>query len=103
MHAYDGIQNAGDLTEYIKNYTTSAEGYRLIRKEVNFLSILRHDNLTSLCGVRTNPFMLLIELAPFGSLASILKKYHNANEVLIPMVLQTSMYQVKLFLYHLAI
>lgn len=66
----------------------------MIRKEVLFLSTLHHDNLTQLCGVCTNPFMLLMELAPLGSLGSILKQYRAANSVLTPAVLQATMCQV---------
>jgi len=47
-----------------------------------------------LCGVCTNPFMLLMELAPLGSLASILKQYREYHSVLTPAVLQASMCQV---------
>ena len=82
------------LTDFLSNYTTSVENYRVIRKEVLFLSTLHHDNLTQLCGVCTNPFMLLMELAPLGSLGSILKQYRAANSVLTPAVLQATMCQV---------
>ena len=92
---HDGIQKTKKLAEFMKNYTTSVEGYRVIRKEVNFLSSLRHCHLTPLCGVRTNPFMLLIELAPLGSLSTILKQYQRTNKVLTPAVLQASLYQVR--------
>ena len=84
------------LADFLNNYTTSVEGYKLIRREVNFLSTLHHENLTQLCGVRTNPFMLLTELAPFGSLSTVLKQYRCANKVLAPAVLQASVYQVNL-------
>lgn len=65
-----------------------------IRKEVSFLSALHHENLTKLCGVSTNPYMLLIELAPLGSLGAILKQYRAANTILTPVLLQASMLQV---------
>lgn len=89
-----GLTRAKTLADFLSNYTTSVEGYKLIRREANFLSTLHHDNLTKLCGVRTNPFMLLIELAPFGSLSTVLKQYHKAKDVLAPAVLQASVYQV---------
>jgi len=82
------------LKDFLSSYTASVENYRVIRKEVLFLSTLHHDNLTQLCGVCTNPFMLLMELAPLGSLASILKQYRAVNSVLAPAVLQASMCQV---------
>ena len=90
----DGLQHTQKLTEFLNSYTTSVKGYRMIRKEVLFLSTLRHHNLTKLCGVSTHPFMLLMELAPLGSLGSILKQYRAANQVLTPAILQASMYQV---------
>ena len=68
----------------------------MIRREVNFISTLSHPHLTQLSGVRTHPFMLLIELAPLGSLSTILKQYQRVNEVLTPAALQVSVYQVKL-------
>ena len=87
----DGVQK---LTDFLDGYTTCVKDYRMIRKEVLFLSTLHHHNLTQLCGLRTNPFMILIELAPLGSLGSILKQFRSANQVLTPAVLQASVYQV---------
>ena len=66
----------------------------MIRKEVSFLTTLHHNNLTQLCGVSTSPFMLLIELAPLGSLRSIIKKYRAADVALTPSALCQSMIQV---------
>ena len=90
----DELQRAQTFTDFLNSYTTSVNGYRMIRKEVIFLSTLRHQNLTQLCGVSTHPFMLLMELAPLGSLGSILKQYRAANQVLPPAILQASVYQV---------
>jgi len=90
----DQSKRIKQLTDFLSSYTASVENYRVIRKEVLFLSTLHHDNLTQLCGVCTNPFMLLMELAPLGSLASILKQYRAVNSVLAPAVLQVSMCQV---------
>lgn len=90
----DELHHAKKFTDFLNSYITSVKGYRMIRKEVLFLSTLRHQNLTQLCGVSTHPFMLLIELAPLGSLGSILKQYRAANQVLTPAVLQASMHQV---------
>ena len=92
----DGLKKANDLTDFFNNYTALVEEYRLIRSEVNFISTLCHPHLTQLSGVRTHPFMLLIELAPLGSLSTILKKYQRANVVLTPAALQVSVYQVRL-------
>lgn len=90
----DELQCTQNLTDYLNSYTTTIQGYRMIRKEVSFLSTLHHHNLTQLCGVSTHPFMLLMELAPLGSLGSILKQYRAVNQVLTPAVLQASMHQV---------
>ena len=90
----DGLQDTHKLTDFLSSYTTSVQSYRMIRKEVLFLSTLCHHNLTQLCGVSTHPLMLLMELAPLGSLSSILKQYRNANQVLSPAVLQASTFQV---------
>ena len=96
----DGLNKAKQLTDFFNNYTTSVEEYRMIRREVSFISTLCHPHLTQLSGLRTNPFMLLIELAPLGSLSTILKHYQSAKELLTPAVLQASVYQVKLLYLH---
>lgn len=93
----DGSKKAKSLTDFLNNYTTSLHSYREIRKEVSFLSTLHHDNLTQLSGISTNPFMLLIELAPLGSLGSILKQYQAASKILSPVLLQASMLQVRIY------
>ena len=94
---WEGSNNSNQLTDFLEKYTTSVHSYRVIRREVLFYSNLHHDNLTQLCGVRTNPFMLLMELAPLGCLSSILKQYRTANSVLAPPVLKESMCQVSTF------
>lgn len=95
----DGPKKVSSLTDFLNNYATSLEGYRDVRKEVFFLSTLHHKNLTQLCGVSTNPYMLLIELAPLGSLGSILKQYRTANSILTPVLLQASVLQVHVYEY----
>ena len=82
------------ITDYLNNYKTSTASYQMIRKEVSFLSSLHHENLTQLCGVCTNPFMLLIELAPLGSLRSIIGDYRKANAAISSPVLCQSIKQV---------
>ena len=82
------------VTDYFDNYAVSLKNYQTIRKEVSFLSTLHHDNLTQLCGVSTSPFLLLIELAPLGSLRTIIKEYRVADTVLASPVLCQSMTQV---------
>lgn len=82
------------ITDYLNDYKISVASYQTIRKEVSFLSSLHHENLTQLCGVCTNPFMLLIELAPLGSLRSVLNDYQTANAALSSPVLCQSIKQV---------
>lgn len=82
------------VTDYLNNYKISLASYQMIRKEVSFFTSLHHENLAQLCGVCTNPFMLLIELAPLGSLRSVLGAYQTANAALLSPVLCQSMKQV---------
>ena len=58
------------------------------------LAKLNHRNLAQLCGIFINPIMMLIELAPLGSLSSVLREYKAANTLVVPSVLCASMYQV---------
>ena len=83
------------ITQFLSNYKTSTASYQMIRKEVSFLSSLHHKNLTQLCGVCTNPFMLLIELAPLGSLRSVISDYQTANAAISSPVLCQSIQQVR--------
>jgi len=84
------------VTEYFDSYAVSLKSYQMIRKEVCFLSTLHHENLTQLCGVSTSPFMLLIELAPLGSLYRIIKEYRSADQAFASPVLRKSMAQVSI-------
>ena len=90
----DSTDETITATDYFDNYTVSLKSYQMIRKEVSFLSTLHHDNLTQLCGVSTSPFMLLIELAPLGSLRAIIKEYKAADKAFKSPVLCQSMSQV---------
>lgn len=83
----------GKIEDFIKSLTITLKSYQMVRKEVAILSKLNHKNLTQLCGIFTNPMMMLIELAPMGSLSSILKEYKAANALVVPSVLRASMYQ----------
>ena len=83
------------ITQYLSDYKTSTASYQMIRKEVSFLSSLHHKNLTQLCGVCTNPFMLLMELAPLGSLRSIISDYETAYAAISSPVLCQSIKQVR--------
>ena len=86
---------SGGLNIYMYMYVNVSSITREIRQEVAFLSALDHPHLTQLCGVRTTPHMcLMLELAPLGSLRSMLKEYQNNNLVLEPLTLKTTTLQV---------
>ncbi|XP_048584779.1 leucine-rich repeat serine/threonine-protein kinase 2 isoform X2 [Nematostella vectensis] len=48
--------------------------HRLLRQEVPFLSRLRHPSIINMIGVALKPRALVLELAPLGSLSSLLSK-----------------------------
>ena len=68
--------------------------YHQIRQEVSFLSNLNHPNLTELCGVKTQPMCLLLELGPKRSLQAILKEYRERGLALEPLSLKVASKQV---------
>ena len=68
--------------------------YHQIRQEVSFLSNLNHPNLTELCGVKTQPMCLLLELAPKKSLRAVLKEYREKGWALEPLSLKVTAKQV---------
>ena len=92
MHA--GVIPNNDIEQFIRKHTITLKSYQMVRKEVAILAKLNHKNLTQLCGIFINPIMMLIELAPMGSLSSVLKEYKAANTLVVPSVLSASMYQV---------
>ena len=72
-----------------------AFAYREIRKEVQFLSSLENPFVTELLGVRTSPYTcIMLELAPKGSLNSMLKGYESHGVVLQPLTLKNLALQV---------
>lgn len=72
-----------------------AYAYREIRKEVHVLSNLESPFVTELLGVKINPYTcILLELAPKGSLNSILKEYAGHDSVLQPITLKCLAHQV---------
>lgn len=91
---HDGIILSNEIENFIKNHTITLKSYQTVRKEAAILTKLNHKNLVQLCGIFTNPIMMLIELAPMGSLSSVLKEYKGANTLVVPSVLRASMYQV---------
>lgn len=91
---YDKVIPNVDVEQFVKSRTMTLKSYQMVRKEVAILAKLNHQNLTQLCGIFINPIMMLIELAPMGSLSSVLKEYKAANTLVVPSVLRASMYQV---------
>ena len=91
---HDGVIPNDDMEQFIRKHTITLKSYQMVRKEVAILAKLNHKNLTQLCGIFINPIMMLIELAPMGSLSSVLKEYKAANTLVVPSVLCASMYQV---------
>lgn len=91
---HDGVILDSEIDHFIKSHTITLKSYQMVRKEVAILTKLDHRNLTQLCGIFTNPIMMLIELAPMGCLSSVLKEYKAANTLVVPSVLRASMYQV---------
>ena len=77
--------------------------YHQIRQEVSFLSNLNHPNLTELCGVKTQPMCLLLELAPKRSLKAILKEYRERRISMEPLSLKLASEQVCVYTQHLNI
>ena len=91
---HDGVIPKNGTEHFIKNRTITLKSYQMVRKEVAILVKLNHKHLTQLCGIFINPIMMLIELAPMGSLSSVLKEYKAANALVVPSVIRASMYQV---------
>ena len=91
---HDGVIPKNDTEQFVRKQTMTLKSYQMVRKEVAILAKLNHKNLTQLRGIFINPIMMLIELAPMGSLSSVLKEYKAANTLVVPSVLRASMYQV---------
>ena len=91
---HDGVIPKNDIEQFVRKQTMTLKSYQMVRKEVAILAKLNHKNLTQLRGIFINPIMMLIELAPMGSLSSVLKEYKAANTLVVPSVLRASMYQV---------
>lgn len=93
---HNGMISNCDIENFIKSHTITLTSYQMVRKEVAILTKLNHENLTQLCGIFTNPIMMLIELAPMGSLSNVLKEYKAANTLVVPSVLRASIHQVRM-------
>lgn len=72
-----------ELLEISRKPKNLVHAYKEIRQEVSFLSTLENPFLVEVFGVRTYPYMcFLLELAPMGSLFTILKEYKTPLEAL---------------------
>jgi len=90
----DGVIPTEQIDYYVKNQVLTLSSYLQVRKEVAISTKLNHRNLTQLCGMFTNPLMMLMELAPMGSLSTVLKEYRAADALVVPSVLSNSINQV---------
>lgn len=88
------IKSVRDILKESREPEHLLYAYHQIRQEVSFLSNLNHPNLTELCGVKTQPMCLLLELAPKRSLRVILKEYKERGQALEPLSLKVTTKQV---------
>ena len=88
-------QDLDDLLRISRNPEHLVYAYREIRKEVHVLSSLESPFVAELLGVKTSPYTcILLELAPKGSLHSMLKEYGYQGAVLQPITLKCLAVQV---------
>ncbi|XP_019849257.1 PREDICTED: leucine-rich repeat serine/threonine-protein kinase 1-like [Amphimedon queenslandica] len=73
---YDG-ENAREPPPIQRSAIIS--GFNNLKKELSILSPLRHPYIIQLFGVSARPLGLVLELAPKGSLKSLLKEYSEAQ------------------------
>ena len=73
---------------------TVAHAYCVARKELNLLAGLQHANITTLIGFSRPPLTLIMELAPLGSLDTMLSRYRRAEMQLAASSLQQTCAQV---------
>lgn len=69
-------------------------GFNNLKKELSILSPLRHENIVELIGITLTPLGLVLELAPRGSLRSILKEFAEEQTRLQPAAIQAVIIQV---------
>ena len=85
-------KSTDELLESSRNPKNLVHAYKEIRQEVSFLSTLENPFLVAVFGVRTSPYMcFLLELAPMGSLFSVLRSYKIPLE---PLTLKNTSLQV---------
>ena len=69
-------------------------GFNNLKKELSILSPLHHENIVELIGVTLTPLGLVLELAPRGSLRSMLKEFAAEGCRLQPAAIQAVIIQV---------
>lgn len=87
-------QDLDDLLRISKNPEHLVNAYKEVRKEVHVLSSLESPYFAELLGVKTSPYTcILLELAPKGSLNSILREYGHEDAALHPITLKCTALQ----------
>ena len=98
LHGMQEKSLGADLDDLLKKSREPehlAYAYREIRKELHVLSSLESPFVTELIGVKTSPYTcIMLELAPKGSLNSILKEYAGCSSILEPITLKCLALQV---------
>uniref|UniRef100_A0AC35THI1 Non-specific serine/threonine protein kinase n=1 Tax=Rhabditophanes sp. KR3021 TaxID=114890 RepID=A0AC35THI1_9BILA len=77
------------------------KAYCTIRQELSVLFHLKHKNITTLLGICVRPLTLVIELAPMGSLDSLLSTYRKNGVHLKLSVIQETVVQISKALEYL--
>lgn len=90
-----GLERGAAMSSRPLSRHSILEGFNNLKKELSILSPLRHEHVIRLFGVMLRPLGLVLELAPKGSLKSILNSYAEANARLRCNVAQPVITQVK--------
>ncbi|GMT07487.1 hypothetical protein PENTCL1PPCAC_29661, partial [Pristionchus entomophagus] len=78
----------------LQPYEYSTRAYLSCRQEVGLLSRLSHPNILSLMGMTCAPLSLVVEMAPLGSLRSLLTSFRKSDAKLSIWTLTESAIQV---------
>lgn len=73
------------------------DGFGGVKKELSILSPLKHPHIIQLHGVMMRPLGLVLELAPQGSIKTILQNYAEAHAHLHISVIKQVVIQVGLY------
>ena len=72
------------------------DGFGGVKKELSILSPLKHPHIIQLHGVMMRPLGLILELAPQGSIKTILQNYAEAHAHLHISVIKQVVIQVRI-------